>query len=67
MLKYNKTYPYLLSFLYPSACSGILLHTYIYIYIYWNAENISFRTTNSDFYQVLPSQNSIETFFKEKL
>ena len=60
MLKYNKTYPYLLSLFHPSVkCSKTS---------YWNAENISFRTTNSDFYQVLQLQNSdsnsVETFLK---
>ena len=59
MLKYNKSYSYLLSFL-ASKCSDILYHIKT---SYWNAENKYFRTTNSDVYQVLPSQNSIETFF----
>ena len=62
MLKYNKSYPYLLSYL-ASKCSGILYHIKA---SYWNAENKYFRTTNSDVYQVLPSQNSIKTFFLKK-
>ena len=61
MPKYNKTYPYLLSFLHPSVQAYYIIHKHHK----WNAENIHLRTTNSDFYQVLPSQNSIETFLKK--
>ena len=59
MLKYDKTYPYFFAVI-AFKCSGKPYHTQ-----YWNAENTSFRTTNSDFYQVLQSQNSIETFLKK--
>ena len=39
----------------PVSCIQVFWHTISY----WNAENISFQTTNLDFYQVLPLQNSI--------
>ena len=56
MLKYNKTYHYLLSFLHASGQTYYIIHKH---YIG------TFFTNNSDLYQVLPSRNSIETFLKK--
>ena len=64
MLKYNKTYPYLFSLLHPSVQAYHIKHKpHI---AYWDAEKMSFQTTDSDFfYHVLQSQNYIETFLKK--
>ena len=60
MLKYNKTYPYLLSCLHPSVKAYYIIHKH-----HIGMQKTEVRTTNSDFYQVLPSQNSIETFLRK--
>ena len=65
MLKYNKTYANLLSFLHPSVQEAYYI---IHKHHIGNAEKHKFfGQLIKDFYmyQVLPSQNSIGTFLKK--
>ena len=61
MLKYNKTYPNLLSFLHPSVQAYYIIHKH---HIGMQKTYVFGQLIQTS-HQVLPSQTSIETFLKK--